>query len=477
MNGRRAALSGLLLAVTLTAVAYRHLPAGYFVHDDWDWLEIAARSRSDPALLLQRHLDPFNYAVFRPIPMTAIALLYRVAGTDAAAYYVTNLVAHLVNVTLVWMLAGSLGLGAAGRIGAAAAFGLNWGHREAVLQIHILQTLLCTGFSLVAGIFWLRFVREGVWRWYGVTALAGLLALLSQEFAAVLPLALIALEYGATGRATRWRPAAALWLPMAPALARILLGRSGDPMLAGAVYGVGPHLLTNLFAGLTGLLFPPLSHTEAAPPLAARLPLGLGREPLVALAQGLTVAAAAALWWRGPRLSRGLIGWAVLALAPILPFIYPPTSRYLYLPFAGVALLFGLAADRGTGSGRPLRRAAMAVFGVVWTSFHFAALRYSTDRMVARGEHILDIIRTVHEAVPSPPPGSVIYLLHTPTATFNLSKLRASRMFRFVYGTGVHVEERAPETWAAVPPPRRNIYVVRLSGSGAPPTRCDAQPP
>lgn len=459
MNGRRAAITGLLLAVALTAIAYRHLPTGYFVRDDWDWLEIAARSQTRPGLILERHLDPFNYHVFRPVPMAAFAILYRTVGLEPSGYYLTNITLHLVNTGLVWALAGSLGLGGLGQAAAAGAFGLNWGHREAVLQIHILQTLLCTGFSLAAALCWLRFTRNGRWAWYGGTVLAGLLALLSQEFAAVLPLALIAVEYGATGRASRWREALLLWAPMAPALGRLLLGRGDDPLLTGAAYGLGLHAPRNLLAGLADLALPQLGHTASG----AEEP-GLPPWPALAAA-GL---AAAGLLWRGGPVSRAGLAWAVLGLLPTIPFHYPPASRYLYLPFVGAALLLGRAADRiaAAAAGRGARL-AVGGLGLLWATLNLLALHHSTLRMVGRGEDIRRVIRQVRGAVPAPAPGSVIHLLHTPSPEFNLSKQRVSRLFRFVYGAGVTVEERSPETWMSVPRPGPGRYVVRLEGDRA----------
>lgn len=463
VSTRRTAAAGLALAILLTAAAYRHLPQGYFVHDDWDWLDLAAQAQAHPSLLVKRHMDPFNYAVFRPVPLTAFAALYHWAGLEPAPYYLLNLTVHLANVGLLWALGGVFGLGPAGRAVAAAAFGLNWGHREAVLEPHLLETLSCTFFALLTAHGWLRYTarpRAGTW---AATAAASLLSLLSQEHGVMLPLALPALAYGATGRLRHVGAAAALWIPMLPVLGIILLGREADPMLAGGVYGFGSHIPGHLLQALAGLALPPLANPEM---LHRAGGLAAGIQPAAnALTAALGVAAVL-LWRRGSPLTRACLLWAVLGALPTTPFVYPPASRYLYFPFVGAALLAGIAVTRAAERGGPARRVAAGACAA-WAMANIAFIGISVDRLQARGEMVRHLIRAVRAAVPTPPPGSVIHLLHTPTPEVNLSKQRVRRMFRFFYGSGVTVEERAPDTWPSLPPPGPGRFYVRLDPSGA----------
>ena len=462
MNGRRAAISGLLLAVTLTAVAYRHLPAGYFLHDDWDWLELAARAQTRPGLLLEPHMEPFNYRVFRPIPLGLVSAVYTGAGLESAPYTAVSLGLHLATVCLVWLLAGRLGLSPLGRAVATGLFGLNWGHREALFGIAIVQVLLCTFFSVAAAIFWISYVDGGGRRWLLATAGSALLALLSKEQMVMLPAMLAALAYARTGRARHSWAAALLWLPMAPILAVIMHGRADDPLLASYVYAPGAQMPENLLSALTGLVLPPLAHTASAPGLREHLPHALSVETWIWTARGTVLAAALAAAWRGTPLVRAALAWAVFASLPITPFIYPPASRYLYLPFVGAALLGGLAIDSVRASAWPRWVGATALAAILaWGTGNLMALRISVDRIVERGARIQSVLHAVRDLVPDPPPGTTVYLLHTPSPEFNLSKERVGRAFRLVYGEGMRVEERPPDSWAALPPPAPGrVYVV-----------------
>ena len=330
-------------------------------------------------------------------------------GTDVWGYHLVNVLVHLINSVLVFLLVlGTLRLpyfeGRYRRHAAALALFV-----ALVFLAHPLQTMAATYLvqrsESLAALFYLLTLllvlrgagatsSGGRAAWYGAALLAGLLGILSKQTAATLPLT--ALLYHlcflsgerSRPRARGWLIFALLLLPLAYGLylsRHYLMAPAGvddgvTPRAwlyiptAGLQLGVAPlhYLLTQagvvvwylrLFALPTRLCFDygwPLVDS----PWQAGVLL-----PLL----GLLALAAAAVWsFRRYRLATFCLGWFFLTLAPsssVIPLSDAAFEYRMYLPLVGLAWLTvvgahdalrALAARRGAADRVPWRAAAGA---------------------------------------------------------------------------------------------------------------------
>lgn len=323
----------------------------------------------DPANLFEVWVHDAMYAVhgdeygathaldtYRPVTMSTFFWDAALSGRDPLSYHVTNLVAHLGCVALVFLLILQLvGPGAKDAAGLLALwFGLHPLLAEAHVWVNGRSDVFAALFGLAAVLLWLR--ARGPAGQLGA-ALLFLLGCLSKEVLVMgLPaLALLALlgppgssvpDPGVAGRATERSVVAAL-LRIAPlAVAGALALGMRVVALSGMKASEGPgHLLTAL-AQLPWLLVDGLAFLLVPRRLAIRLlqeEYGELSTVQLVLAALLVLAGTAALLAARRRFPLGLWAWVWFGgiLAPVA--LVSATSwwgfgRYLYVPAAGVAI-------------------------------------------------------------------------------------------------------------------------------------------
>ena len=129
-------------------------------------------------------------------PMTWLSHLIDVTlfGTDAGAYHVTNLVIHVTNTLLVFILLRRM-TGATGRSAfVAALFAVHPLHVESVAWIAERKDVLSTLFLLLTIRAYLAYVAHPRWTRYAVVLGAYALALMSKPMVVTLPFALLLLD-------------------------------------------------------------------------------------------------------------------------------------------------------------------------------------------------------------------------------------------------------------------------------------------
>lgn len=106
-----------------------------------------------------------------------------------------SLVLHLINTCLVAAFSLWRRVPAGAAFVGAAFFAVYEGHQEAVIWFAAVPELLVFLFVAAALLFWIGWVQQGRWSWYGACAVLYLFALLSKESAVALPglMALVAL--------------------------------------------------------------------------------------------------------------------------------------------------------------------------------------------------------------------------------------------------------------------------------------------
>ena len=142
---------------------------------------------------------------YNPLPILTFAIEYALVGTEAWLYHANNLLLHLVNVVLVYLLGRRLRLTALPACLLASLFAIHPLRVESVAWITERKDVLFSAFYFAALLVYERRRQSGRhsgWSW-GVAALFAL-ALFSKIQAVSLPLSMICLDYLRQGR-LQWR--------------------------------------------------------------------------------------------------------------------------------------------------------------------------------------------------------------------------------------------------------------------------------
>lgn len=361
-----------MAALAVTAVAYSNALAGPFVWDDIVLIQ------DDPSVHEIRPISDYFGAGFwrdspqgkqaayyyRPLVPLSYAVDWQLWDGKPAGFHLTNVLAHLVAVALVFALALRLGASAAAAFVAAALFGTSPRATENVTWIAG-RTDVFAAIGALGALLLHRAGPGGHLRRVG-GALALLAGLLCKEVAAA---AFVGLAVQ-TFRDPRSRPIRQLALELLPATA------------AATTYGILRwHALAGVQAAQTdvtnairlALPFEALARYALmlADPLRPRFGIGLLPVINAAFAAGGLVLAAAFAWvgWRRARFwpapTLGVATTGAVALALVLHIVTLrihaiACDRFLYVP---VATLCAIAAARAAST-RWSRPSALAIAGV-----------------------------------------------------------------------------------------------------------------
>lgn len=136
-------------------------------------------------------IDPLTSPNYYPMTFTSFWLEHRIWQGDPRGYHLTNVLLHLANTCLLFLLLSRLGVRWA--LCAAALFALHPVNVESVAWIAERKNVLSLFFSLLALLAWLKWEDEGDRRFLFHTYIAFIAALLSKTVACVFPAVLLAL--------------------------------------------------------------------------------------------------------------------------------------------------------------------------------------------------------------------------------------------------------------------------------------------
>ncbi len=325
-NDRRTARwLGVALLALLVGLAWANGLTGAFTYDD----KVEVVGNRTIRTLEQWHAV-VGYNASRPLVVLSWALDWRLWGLDPLGYHVVNVLIHLGNACLVFLLGEEIGRRLSlprpmlPALVAAALWAVHPMTTEAVSYVTGRSESLCATFYLGALIFWLRW-RRGTDAFQLILALlAFVLAAATKEVAATIPATLLLLELALPAtRPMGWRGWMALspfWLALgAGALARKLSYGVFTTDLWLRPLGVQLATEAEVVLRYLQLWLLPLGqsvfhdHPPSAGPMAPRALLA------TALLLSLVIAA---LWQRRrrPWLLLG-VGWFLLILAPSSSFV------------------------------------------------------------------------------------------------------------------------------------------------------------
>jgi tetratricopeptide (TPR) repeat protein len=152
-------------------------------------------------------------ADFWPVSNSSLWLEWRLYGMSPTGYHVTSVAIHIVVSLLIWAVLRQLSI--SGAFLAALLFTVHPVNVESVAWVSQRKTILATAFLLVSIFCYLkadppgspaldRFYPAGPRRWYWLSFVAFLLAMLSKASVATLPLVLLLVIWWHRGRITRW---------------------------------------------------------------------------------------------------------------------------------------------------------------------------------------------------------------------------------------------------------------------------------
>ena len=341
----------LLLLALLTIAVYGNSLANGFVWDD-EFIIVndpAVRdlSRATALMLSPDVVKPY----YRPLNRASYRLDYQLFGMRPAGFHAVNVVIHVLNVLLLYLLGLRLFSGAASAALAAALFAVHPVNAEAVNFLSARNTLLSLFFVLSSILVFHQGLTRGSWGRLVVSGLLWFLGLLSKEPAALAIVVIAVMAFALPGRRENMpKMKIAVLLPHlvfagAYAILRVLAlgGTAGSSnLLPGLLNRIAINFsVIPQYLGL--VLFPSdltIMHSLSAPTI--------GDIPWLIAAWGAIVAAVWLLLRTGSvPVYIGLLWFAInyLPISNIVPIPSAPMAeRYLYLPAVG---LWVIAADRG----------------------------------------------------------------------------------------------------------------------------------
>jgi tetratricopeptide (TPR) repeat protein len=377
----------LVLAIA-TFIAYQPVWRAGFIWDDDDHLT------ANPSMTAPDGLEmiwsSLSVSRYYPLTLTSFWIQRHMWSLNPLPYHLVNVVLHLFNGILIFLLLRRLRVPAPGL--AAALWVLHPVNVESVAWITEMKNTQSGIFFFLALLCFLRFEEESRRRWYLLAVLCGMAALLSKPSTVVLPLAMLLCVWWERGR---WR-----WVDLlhATPFFALALGMSAVTVIEqrGRVLGAGtPEWNLNIMERLTiagkvvwfyaaKLIWPmPLSFIYSRWPVGTEsfsswIPL-LG---LIALSIFLWVQRHA-FWARACIFG---LGFFVAALLPVLGFFDVfffrfsfVADHFQYLASVGlIALVVGAGAKicerigpRGREIGAVTAVAALVTLGsLTWTRAH-----------------------------------------------------------------------------------------------------------
>lgn len=373
-------LLALALVVAATLVVYWPVRGFDFVNYD-DNAFIFENARMQEGLTLRNVGWAFTVSVaanWHPLTVLTHLLDCSLYGLDAGGHHVTNLLLHLANVALLYLVLRRFALSAGASLLVAALFAVHPLNVESVAWVAERKNVLSMLFLFLTLWAYAEYARTGSRRAYALVLVAFAAGLMSKAMLVTVPFLLLLLDLWPLRRGSldSLRTAVRDLLRLAPeklpllalALAASLLtiltqehsealgGLGGFPLAARLMNAAVSYL------AYVGDLFWPAD-------LAVFYPhRGLGTGVGPSLGAAAVLVGATALAWR-QRLRRPylLVGWLwyLGTLVPVIGLVQVGSQaradRYAYLPLLGLFLIAAALAEELAGR----RRAAAAIAGAL----------------------------------------------------------------------------------------------------------------
>ena len=353
-----------LCVVTTAALYAGDLHLGFFRIDDPQYVVGNAWIQGVTREHIRQILSSPYYLNYSPLHLFSYMLDHAIAGLNAYAFHLSsNLWAGIV-AGFVYLVALALTQHRLTAIAAGLLFVVHPVHVEAVAWISSRKDLVAAVFLLPSFLTYLKYRQRGGIAWYLISQLLFLLALLGKLSVVAFPVVLLSLDLFIEKRPLRRSIAdkipfvlLALVLALVVQHAQPETGAQRDISMRAASFVQAMWLLTGL-GNYVLYRVPPTSGTALAQIAGAVFFFALFMFPLL-------------LRKRYP-LVTVLSYWILFTYLPtqVLPFSYPVTDRYLFLPSIGAVILIAWVVFRATDHLPKWNVAAamalVAVVSLVW---------------------------------------------------------------------------------------------------------------
>jgi hypothetical protein len=417
MSKRFIALSLFIIGAVVLLAFQTSLASGFFL-DDWRFLRIAGLSVLEN---LSIYFDPRQqFQWYRPLHGLEYLLSYRLFDGNAAPVHLARTLLHFASCGLLFVLVKEIS--GKWRIGLVAGlvFAVLHGDSTAVIWIAD-ESLYQVFFFLLALCLWWRFLRNESARFYWLSFIAFLLALLSKEASLSLPVLFFLMEYLLNRKEFKWRAVFRRYVAFGVAwtvyfLIEIYIRLNGTPDWFFEGYKPGIHIFTSLIDYMALVVFP------------WGLPSPLNYLWLI-LVTGLLVYL---VIFKKNRVLFFLIISAVLTILPFAPF-GGTKGRYFYMPSLVSAVLLAMVAER-VGEILARCRLQWIVAGTVTGVLVLAAQQVADTAWQFAGLARVDRapLRAITATYPRLPPDTRVFFIEPTNDLRDLSGMLFVR-----YGAGV----------------------------------------
>ncbi len=350
-------LVAILAIVAAVFIVYRDVHSAYFFEDDFQWL--AGTLTYDPSSLL----DVFGLGrrhFYRPVIELYFWTATPLFGGSPRLFHLASVVLHAANGVLLFFLARTLSASDRFAVTAGILFVVLPGHVDAVAWVGALAEPVGAFFGVSSLLALLAYRRSRRGRHLAVSVGAFVLALLTHESSVVFLPLLVLTDWVSDDRRPLIPRSRAAWVAIirlfSPYLAAVALYAIPDLtvnrqiyLVSESHYRIGFHAIRN---GLDYFVW-----------------LYVGKRNLASYV--VIVCAIALILAHGTRRARFAICWMLVALLPFVFFTWGNTSRYLYLPAMGFAILL---AEGVTALDRLMARWLGRRWRLVLTNLIVAAL-------------------------------------------------------------------------------------------------------
>jgi hypothetical protein len=331
------------LCVLATAVLYAgDLRLGFFRIDDPQYVVGNAWIQGVTWEHIRQILSSPYYLNYSPLHLFSYMLDHAIGGLNAYAFHLSsNLWAGIV-AGFVYLVSLALTQHRLTAIAAATLFVVHPVHVEAVAWISSRKDLVAAAFVLPGVLAYLKYRRRGATEWYLASLLLFLLALLGKLSVVAFPAVLLSFDLFVEKRPLSRSIVdkipfvlLAAFVAVAVQYAQPGTGAQPDMSMRAASFVQGMWLLTGLGKYVLYRV-PPVNGTALAQFAGAIFLLAVFMFPLL-------------LRKRYPMVTV-LIYWILFTYLPtqVLPFSYPVTDRYLFLPSIGAVILIAWLVFKAT---------------------------------------------------------------------------------------------------------------------------------
>ncbi|MHC1705972.1 MAG: tetratricopeptide repeat protein [Bacteroidales bacterium] len=132
---------------------------------------------------------------YHPLTLISLSIDYQLFGSNPLPFHLHNLVLHILNTILVWIIIRKITANALVSWLTAAFFGLHPMHVEAVAWATARKDVLYSIYFLLSILFYFNYKEKKNRYWYLLSVLAFILSVLSKGQAVFLPVCLVVLSY------------------------------------------------------------------------------------------------------------------------------------------------------------------------------------------------------------------------------------------------------------------------------------------